>query len=227
MWRQYRLNRGNFFFLPNLVWWCIITIESVFRKDWFAIFQVKATMKDRVIKVILFNTSFKLLILLQWNFDWWHIIINWIVFWNDWIILLLSRTRSQERFRIAVTVYLDDISSTAEPFVNKLCMVIRQHGLECYDRKWFAVFDIKVIVSAQIIKHDCFYHIYWTADLFATKYNWMVHHYKLECLVWNGIVVFAVKVTVKVQNFIESLCIFFSCGTDLLATKVGVLMYCF
>ena len=30
---------------------------------------------------------------------------------------------SQERFKIPVTVHLDDISSTAEPFVTKLGMV--------------------------------------------------------------------------------------------------------
>ena len=40
----------------------------------------------------------------------------------------------------------------------------------------------------------------------------------------NWIVVFKVKATVKVQNFIESLCMFLFCTTDLLATKVGVLI---
>ena len=38
-------------FLPNLVWWCIIMSQIVFQKDWFAIFKVKVTVKDHIIKI--------------------------------------------------------------------------------------------------------------------------------------------------------------------------------
>ena len=31
--------------LPKLAWWCIIMGQSVWPKDWFAIFKVKVTMK--------------------------------------------------------------------------------------------------------------------------------------------------------------------------------------
>ena len=43
----------------------------------------------------------------------------------DW-----SRSQSQERFRIPVNVHLDDTSSTAEPFVTKLGMVMHYHEPE-------------------------------------------------------------------------------------------------
>ena len=52
---------------------------------------------------------------------------------KDWIALLWSRSRSQERLRISVIVQLDDISSTAEPSVTKLGLV--HHGPECHARR--------------------------------------------------------------------------------------------
>ena len=39
------------------------------------------------------------------------------------------------RFKIPVNVHLDDISSTAEPFVSKLGMVMHLHGQECHARR--------------------------------------------------------------------------------------------
>ena len=74
--------------LPNLVWWCIIMSQIVFQKNWFAVFKVKVTVTDNIIKRCLFNILSELLILLQLNLVWWHIIIRWIVFWKDWIALL-------------------------------------------------------------------------------------------------------------------------------------------
>ena len=40
--------------LPNLVWWCIIMSQIVFQKHWFAVFKVKVTVKDSMIKMWLF-----------------------------------------------------------------------------------------------------------------------------------------------------------------------------
>ena len=37
--------------LPNLVWLCVIMTQSVFQKDWFALFKFKVTVKDLIIKV--------------------------------------------------------------------------------------------------------------------------------------------------------------------------------
>ena len=73
-----------------------------------------------------------MLILLQLNLVWWHIILRWIVLWKDWIALLWSR--SQKRFSSPVNVHLDDISSAAEPSVNKLGMVMQHHGPKCHTR---------------------------------------------------------------------------------------------
>ena len=44
----------NHFFLPNLVWWCIITRQCVMQKNWFTIFKFKVTAKGYIIKIWLF-----------------------------------------------------------------------------------------------------------------------------------------------------------------------------
>ena len=41
--------------LPNLVWWCNIMSQIVFQKHWFAVFKVKVTVTDNIIKICLFN----------------------------------------------------------------------------------------------------------------------------------------------------------------------------
>ena len=105
--------------LLNLVWWCITVSQIVFQKDWFAVFKVKVTVKDYIIKIWPSCMSSDLLILLQLNLVWWHLIISWTVFWKDWIALLWSRSRSQKRFRIPVNVHLDDISLSYWTFCNQ------------------------------------------------------------------------------------------------------------
>ena len=122
--------------VPNLVWTCIIISQTVFQKDWISVSIVKVTVKDNIIKIWLFsNILSDLLILLQLNLVWWYIIIRWIVLWKGWITLLWSSSRSQERFRVPVNVYLDDISSTSEPSVTKLGMVMQHHGPKCHARR--------------------------------------------------------------------------------------------
>ena len=74
---------------------------------------------------------------------------------------------------------VDDISSTDEPYVTKLGMVMRHHGSECHTKR-LVCYKFRVTVRAHIVKHDCFYHINCTADLFATKLNLMVDHPKME-----------------------------------------------
>ena len=51
----------------NLAWWCIIVSQIVFQKDWFAVFKVKITVKDHIIKIWLSNVSSELPISLQLN----------------------------------------------------------------------------------------------------------------------------------------------------------------
>ena len=55
------------FLLRNLVWWCIIMSQIVFQKDCFAVFKIRVTVKDNIIKLWLFNMFSELLILLQLN----------------------------------------------------------------------------------------------------------------------------------------------------------------
>ena len=86
--------------------------------------------------------------------------IGWIVFCKDWVILLCSSSRSQQRLNISVNVHLD-IFLTAEPFVTKLGMVMHHHGPECHAKRLVYYFKVKVTVKAPVIRYDCFYHSYW------------------------------------------------------------------
>ena len=47
--------------LPNLVWLCFIMSLIVFQKDLFAVFEVKVTVKDQIIKMWLFDISSELM----------------------------------------------------------------------------------------------------------------------------------------------------------------------
>ena len=123
---------------------------------------------------------------------WWHIIIvSWIFLWVDWIAMLCSRSRSQEMFQISMNVHLDNISSTAEPFVIKLGMVMHNHGSECCARRlvyFLQLFKVKVTVRGSYF-------------LQPNVIGWyIIISWSVLCRNW--IVVFKVKVTVKVQNFI-------------------------
>ena len=46
-------------------------------------------------------------------------------------------------FKIHVNVHLNDISSTAEPFVTKLGMVMHHHRPECHARKYICCLQIQ------------------------------------------------------------------------------------
>ena len=45
----------------NLVWLCIIMSQIVCPRNWFAVFKVKVTVKDNIIKIWLFNMLSELL----------------------------------------------------------------------------------------------------------------------------------------------------------------------
>ena len=169
-------------FTTNLGMGCIIMSQIVSRKiGWLS---SRSRSQWRIISA---KYNFLICLLNCWSLQltlvWWLIVISWIVFWKDWIALLWSRSGSQKRSRIPLNVHLDEVFSTPEPSVTKLCMVMHHHGSEVMQDNWFAVFKVRVTVKADIIRYDCSYHICWTADLFATTFNWMVHHHKLECVV--------------------------------------------
>ena len=112
-------------------------------KSGFVVFKVKVTVKDNIIKMWLFNMLSELLILLQVNLVWWHIIIRCNVLWKDLIAVVWSRSRSQKRFRIPVNVHLNDISSAAEPSVTKLGMVMQHNGPKYHARRFVSCLQVQ------------------------------------------------------------------------------------
>ena len=118
--------------LPNLVRWCIIMSQIVFQKYWFAVVKVNATVKDHVTK-----DDFLIYLLTCWSFCnlnhlvWWQLIMSWIDLWKDWIALLWSRSRSQERFSIPMNVCPDNIFYITELFTTTLGRVMHHHEPDC------------------------------------------------------------------------------------------------
>ena len=155
--------------------------QIVFQKDWFEVLKVKVTVRDIMVKIWLSNISSELLIPLQLNLVRWHIIIRWIAMCKDWIALLWSRSRSEERFKISVNVHLDNISSTAEPSITKLGMVIYIMSQSAMQEDWFAVLKFRVTVGAPLIKCNCSYHIYWITKSSTTKLGMVMHHRQPDC----------------------------------------------
>ena len=125
--RQHFLNHWHFYcqtWYGNASLWARLS----FKKIGLLSSRSRSLLRITWLKKWLFNILYELLILLQVNLVWWHIIIRWIVLWKDWIALLWSRSRSQKRLRILVNVHLNDISSVAEPSVTQLGMVMQRNG---------------------------------------------------------------------------------------------------
>ena len=172
------------FLPPNLVWWCIIDSiwlsQIVFQKDWFAVFEVKVTVKNNITKIWLLNILSELLILFQVDLVWWHIIVRWFVLWKDGIALLWSRSWSQKRLRIPVNVHLNNISSAAEPSVNTWY---------CDAKSWAKV-SCKMICFLSSSSGSAWGLIWSEMTVLPYLLNcwsfcnkiWMIH-YKLECSV--------------------------------------------
>ena len=56
---------------------------------------------------------------------------------------VVVKVKVKERFKISVNVHLDDISSTAEPFVTQLGVVMHHHGPECYARRLVCCLEVQ------------------------------------------------------------------------------------
>ena len=119
--------------------------------------------------------------------------------------LLHSRSVSQPRLNISVTVSLDDNLWITELFVTKPSMVINHYKPECHVQKmgcylqgqghsnWVWVHTMKSWLFLLYI------YMFWTADFVATNLVWQCMLISWSIL-WKGC--FAVfKVTVKVLNF--------------------------
>ena len=111
-------------------------------------------------------------------------------------------SRSQERFRIPVNLNLDDLSSTAGPYVTKLGMMMHCCGPECHAKRLVCYLYGQGHSRAHIIEYDLL--IFLQPKLIG----WYIIMSR-SVLCKNWIIVFKVKVTVKVQNFIESIYILY------------------
>ena len=151
---------------------------------------------------------------------------------------VLARSRSQESLRIPVNVQLNNISSTAEAFVTRLGMVTHHHEPECHARKYICCLQVQGHGEGSNDQiYGFFWHIYWTADLFTPKFSWMAHHHKLErcafCCRCYVCVCECVKIRLlfsrsrsqgRIKTLLNLYVFYMFCTTDLLATKLTVLI---
>ena len=111
------------------------------------------------------------------------------------IRLPCSRPRSQQTFKISITISLDSIFWTAESFVTKLSVVVHHHNKpECREKKRekpechaFFYFNGCCYLQAQSMTIYC---IFWISYPFTTKVYLMVHHHqnvlcKRIALLWS------------------------------------------
>ena len=123
----------------NLLLWFIIMSQNVVQKDWLAIFKVKVTARAHMIKI----GQLLLYLLNGWSFcyqNWFVSTLSWArVFYGEFGLC----SRSQKRFRIPVTVHLNDISSAAEPSVTKLGMVMQHHGPKYHARRFVSCLQVQ------------------------------------------------------------------------------------
>ena len=83
--------------------------------------------------------------------------------------LLHSRSRSQQKFKMSVSLCPDDIFWTAEHFVTKLGMVMQHHEPECYAEKNCLLCSLSRSLWGLIWSKYDFLYVFWTADPFGTK----------------------------------------------------------
>ena len=159
--------------------------QIVYQKDWFAVFKVKVTVKDNIIKIWLFNILSELLILLQLNLVCWYIIIRWTGLSCEKIGLLCcgpdqDHWKGSEFQWMFIWRVFPQLLNMLSPNLVWWGNIM---GQSVVWEDWFAAFKFRVTVRAHLIQYDCFYHICWTADLFATTFNFMVRHRELKCFV--------------------------------------------
>ena len=127
---QMRSSESQNLLLPNLVWWCIIMRQSVFQKDWVAVFRFVCHLQGQGHSEGSYNQNMTF----------------WYIFWTSYPFatklglvahhhkldclvkrldcFVVIKIKVTGRFKISVNVHLDDISSIAEPFETELDMVM-------------------------------------------------------------------------------------------------------
>ena len=113
---------------PNLAWWCIIISQIVTHRGWFALFNVKVTVKTHN-EIWLSSISSALLILLQTNFGLMahhHKLGCPVKRLHCCVVLKVKVTAKVQSF---IEFSYGPILSTGEPFVTKLsvmCIIMGQ-----------------------------------------------------------------------------------------------------
>ena len=125
----------SFFYIPNLIWWCVIMRQCVMRKNWFTIFNLKVTVRAYIIKISLFLLLNHLNCWSVCKQTWYNRTASYAWVSCGKIGLLHSGSSSQQKFKIVVNVCLDDILWTTEHFVTKPGMVMQRHKPECHAQK--------------------------------------------------------------------------------------------
>ena len=118
------------------------------QKKWFTVFNIKVTARAYVIKIWLF-----LLYLLKcWsvcNQTWFDSTAIWAGVSYGEMGVLHSRSSLQQKFKMLVNVWLDNIFWTTEQNLVWLCSIISQSVVQ---KIWFTVFNVKVTARLYIIK---------------------------------------------------------------------------
>ena len=119
----------------------------------------------------------------------------------------------------------DDSFWIAEPFTIK-GMEIHHHQSDCLPKRLICCLQGQSH-NEGLCNQIWFYHIYWTADLSAAKFNWMVHYYRLQRFVKKIQLFSRSRSQSRFKTFLILYVPYIFCTIDLLATKLGVLIYYF
>ena len=99
------------------------------------------------------------------------------------IWLLHSRSRSQQRFKVSVSICPDNIFWTTEHLVTRLGMMMQHCEPECHAKE-ICLPSLRSRSQWGLIGSNYFFHyIFWTADSSAAELGLMIHHHQPECLV--------------------------------------------
>ena len=152
---------------------------------------VACIIKNMTISTI----SSKLLFHLQPNLVLWYSIISQRIVWKILITV----------FKVKVTVMVQNVSECLSRwrllkyrrFVTKLGMVMQQLSR---GKILSAIFKVKVIAKAHMIKYCSFCYIFWIADSSASRLGLVITIISLSVFCKSWITAFKVKVTAKHQN---------------------------
>ena len=117
-----------------LVQLCIMR-RCVMRKNWFTIFNGKVTTRAYIIKIWLF-LQYLLNCWPDYNQTWFGSTASQAGMSCGKIVLLHSRSRSQQRLKMLLNVCWDNIFLTTKHFVAKPGMVMQYHKPDCHAEKF-------------------------------------------------------------------------------------------